>query len=206
MRVKYKQWAVDYLDEHPEVALEKVDVSDVFFLIPDMRLEIGSGKGEFIIQMAKKYPNVHFLAVEVVRTVAGILTKRIVDENIDNVKVFAHDVETLFEMIPDGFFNKIYLNFSDPWPKKRHEKRRLTHHRFLEQYHHILSKKGEVIFKTDNVDLYHFSLEEVEQSEFKIVSMTEDYVFDSENDAMSEYEAKFRGLGNKICRMVLKGK
>ena len=206
MRVKYKQWAVDYLDEHPEVALEKVDVSDVFFLTPDMRLEIGSGKGEFIIQMAKKYPNVHFLAVEVVRTVAGILTKRIVDENIDNVKVFAHDAETLFEMIPDGYFNKIYLNFSDPWPKKRHEKRRLTHHRFLEQYHRILSKKGEVIFKTDNVDLYHFSLEEVEQSEFKIVSMTEDYVFDSENDAMSEYEAKFRGLGNKICRMVLKGK
>ncbi len=130
MRVKYKQWAVDYLDGHPEVALEKVDVSDVFFLTPDMRLEIGSGKGEFIIQMAKKYPNVHFLAVEVVRTVAGILTKRIVDENIDNVKVFAHDAETLFEMIPDGFFNKIYLNFSDPWPKKRHEKRRLTQHRF----------------------------------------------------------------------------
>lgn len=206
MRVKYKQWAVDYLDEHPEVVLEKVDVKDDFFKVNDVRLEIGSGKGDFIIQMAKKNPDVHFLAVEVVRTVAGILAKRIVDEKIENVKVFAHDAEMLFEAIPDGFFSKIYLNFSDPWPKKRHEKRRLTHRRFLVNYRRILKDDGLVIFKTDNVDLFHFSLEEIEESPFELVSSTEDYIFDEANDAMSEYEAKFRGIGNKICRMVLKGK
>ena len=88
MRYKYRQWAVDYLDLHPEVVLEKIDFSSDYFVSKPIRIEIGSGKGDFIISMAKKYPDINFLAVERVRTVAGMMAKKIVEEGLNNVKVF----------------------------------------------------------------------------------------------------------------------
>ncbi len=202
MRVKYKPWAVQYLVDHPEVAKEKFDPNDGFFKAPKIALEIGSGKGDFILTLAKRNPDTHYVSVEVIRSVAGVLAKKIVDNKMDNILLYPVDVEFLFEAIPDGFFDVIYLNFSDPWPKKKHAKRRLTFHKFLDQYHRLLKENGKVIFKTDNTDLYEFSMEEFKNSKFINISFIDDYVFDETNDAMTEYETKFRAEGKIIHKII----
>lgn len=202
MRTKYRQWAVDYLGEHPEVVLEKIDFSKKFFTEKPLRVEIGSGKGDFIVTMAKNHPNVHYLAVEKVRTVAGILAKKVVDEQIDNVRVFPNDIAIIFEEMGDESVDEIYLNFVDPWPKKRHAKRRLTFQTFLEQYYRILKNGGKLIFKSDNDGLFTYSVEEFQNSRFSLVTHEESYEFDEKNDAMSEYEKKFRDKGQSIHRII----
>lgn len=202
MRVKYKPWAVQYLVDHPEVAKEKFDPNDDFFKAPKIALEIGSGKGDFILTLAKRNPDMHYVSVEVIRSVAGVLAKKIVDNKMDNILLYPVDVEFLFEAIPDGFFDVIYLNFSDPWPKKKHAKRRLTFHKFLDQYHRLLKENGKVIFKTDNTGLYEFSMEEFKNSKFINISFIDDYVFDETNDAMTEYETKFRAEGKVIHKII----
>lgn len=202
MRYKYRQWAVDYLSLHPEVALEQIDFSDSFFNEKPLCVEIGSGKGDFIIAMAKKYPDKNFLAVERVRTVAGMMAKKIVEEGLTNVKVFPNDINIIFEEIKDDSLEEIYLNFVDPWPKKRHAKRRLTFINKLNQYYRILKVGGYVKFKSDNDGLFAFTTEEFQNTKFKVVEINEKYEFDEANDAMSEYERKFRDLGQNIHRIV----
>lgn len=204
MRTKFKQWAVDYLVEHPELVLEKVDFNDKFFTCKKLALEIGSGKGDFIVNIAKKNPDTNYLAIEKVKTVAGMMSKKIVDEQVPNIKVFADDVNILFDGLKDNSINLIYLNFVDPWPKKKHAKRRLTFITFLKQYYRILKPEGLLIFKSDNDGLFEYSLEEIINTEFKQISVDKDYVFDEENDVMTEYERKFRNLGKNINRFIYK--
>ena len=204
MRTKYRQWAVDYLSLHPEVVLEKVNFKDAFFVDKPLRMEIGSGKGDFIVAMAKKNPNINYLAVEKVRTVAGMMAKKIVDEEISNVKVFANDIYFILNEIGDNSVDEIYLNFVDPWPKKRHEKRRLTYINFLNHYYRILKPNGKVIFKSDNDGLFEFSNEEFKKTKFKVLLSEEKYDFDESKDAMTEYETKFRSKGQNIHRIIVK--
>ena len=204
MRAKYRQWAVDYLGEHPEVVLEKIDFKDEFFTPKPIRFEIGSGKGDFIVEKAKQNPDVNFLAVEKVRTIAGMLAKKIVEEEIPNVKVFPNDFAIITNEISEGFIDEIYLNFVDPWPKKRHAKRRLTFITFLNQYYRILKKGGKLIFKSDNTGLYEFTCEELQQTKFEVLVEEENYIFDEKNDAMTEYEKKFRSLGQHIHRIIVR--
>ena len=105
--------------------------------------------------------------------------------------------------IDDGFVHSIYLNFSDPWPKKRHEKRRLTYITFLNQYYRILKKGGRLYFKSDNDELYEYTKEELKLTKFKVVSDQENYQFDAETDFITEYENKFRSAGKSIHRIIL---
>ena len=203
MRTKYRQWAVDYLSLHPEVVLEKVNFKDTFFANKPLRMEIGSGKGDFIVAMAKKNPEINYLAVEKVRTVAGMMAKKIVEEEIPNVKVFANDIYFIFDEIGDNSVDEIYLNFVDPWPKKRHEKRRLTYINFLNDYYRILKPEGKLIFKSDNDGLFGFSNEEFKKTKFKVLLSEEKYDFDEDRDAMTEYETKFRNLGQNIHRIIV---
>lgn len=202
MRTKFKRWAVDYIKEHPEICLEKIDAKQDFFKRP-LYIEFGSGKGDFILGYSAKYPNASFLAVEKVPTVAGMMAKKLQDNKVNNVLVFPGDAIIVFDELRKGSVEAIFLNFSDPWPKKRHEKRRLTHISFLERYYDLLKKSGRVYIKTDNDGLYPFTLEEVAKSKFKLISNEPNYVFDEENDSMSEYEKKFRELGQAIHRIVL---
>ncbi len=202
MRTKFKRWAVDYLIEHPDRVINEIDFTNPFF-DDTLEVEIGSGKGDFIIQKARMNPNVHFLAIEKVRTVAGMMAKKLDDEVIDNVRVVPLDIATIFESFKKESINKIYLNFSDPWPKKKHAKRRLTYISFLENYYSLLKNNSYLIIKTDNDSLYDFSLEQIELSKFTLVKAEFDYIFESD-DAMSEYEKKFREVGNKIHRIILK--
>ena len=202
MRTKYRPWAVDYLDEHPEIVLASINFEDDFFTKKPLRMEIGSGKGDFIVNIAKANPEISYLAVEKVKTVAGIMAKKIADEEVLNVKVFANDIGIIFGEIKDDSVDEIYLNFVDPWPKKRHEKRRLTFHKFLEQYYRILKPNGKLIFKSDNDGLFAFSVEEIANSKFKTLLVEEKYDFDPTSDAMTEYETKFRNKGQNIHRII----
>ncbi|MCQ3034829.1 MAG: tRNA (guanosine(46)-N7)-methyltransferase TrmB [Bacilli bacterium] len=202
MRNKYKQWAVDYLVEHPEIILMKENLDSIFVGKP-VCFEIGAGKGDFAIGMALKNPDKQFVAVEKVKTVAGIAAKKIQDLAVPNVLVYPCDIEELFESLKDESVDTLYLNFSDPWPKKRHAKRRLTYHTFLERYYRILKKGGELIFKSDNDSLYAFTLEEIQESKFKLISNDDNYQL-LETDVPTEYELKFRAKGKNINRIVLR--
>lgn len=203
MRTKFKQWAVDYLGEHPEIICSKINLKDEFFNKP-LCLEVGSGKGDFILNFSQKHLDKVFLGIERVETVAGMMARKLVEADIKNVLVFPFDARIAFEQIGENYVDEIYLNFVDPWPKKKHAKRRLTFHTFLDAYYHVLKPGGYLIFKSDNDGLYEFTVEELlTNSKFKMVKNDPDYKFDEVNDAMTEYEKKFRDLGQPIHRIIV---
>ena len=199
MRTKFKAWTVPYLEEHQEYSLTDKEIS----MLDNFNLEIGSGKGDFIIQMAEKFPDRNFLAIEKNVTCAGITLKKIVEKELNNVKFLYRDGAEVIRLLKENSVNKIYLNFSDPWPKKRHSKRRLTSISFLDEYKRILKNEGQLIFKTDDLDLFNFSIEMFNSAGFKIISSTYDYDGLDNDDAMTEYQSKAINKGITIKRVVL---
>ena len=199
MRTKFKAWAEPYIKEHPEIALtdEELNKLDGFCL------EIGSGKGDFLVQMATKFPNLNFLGVEKNVTCAGFSAKKIVESKLENIRFLWSDIIYVTPKLKDESVDYIFLNFSDPWPKRRHEKRRLTSDLFLKEYQRILKKDGKLIFKTDNTELFNFSIETLESSGFNIISKTDSYMGEDDFDACTEYEAWFRNEKTPIHRMVV---
>ncbi len=206
MRGRFKKWASPFLEEHNELVLKGIDANDAFFQKGDLRLEVGAGKGDFVIGMAKKNPNANFLAIEREVSIAGIMAKKIVESELSNIRVINSDFDILLPELEKLKFNTIYLNFSDPWPKKRHEKRRLTHIKRLEEFAKLLKDDGEMRIKTDNDSLYAFTLEQIPLSPFEIYLNEEDYKFDEENDVASEYERNFRSTGKSIHRILMRKK
>ena len=200
MRTKYKPWAKPYIDEHKEVmfTLEELSSFDRPYY-----LEIGSGKGQFLVDMAKKFPDKFFVGVERNVTCCGFTAKKLVEEEIANAKLMFINAEVLMQEIKDESLEGIFLNFSDPWPKKRHHKRRLTAMSYLDNYYRVLKKGARLVIKTDNTDLFAFTLENLENSKFKVISKTDDYNEFDEFDTMTEYEKSFRDEGVKINRIVL---
>lgn len=166
-------------------------------------LEIGSGKGQFLVDMAKKFPNKFFVGVEKNVTCSGFTAKKLVEEEIVNAKLMFINAEILMNDIKDNSIESIFLNFSDPWPKKRHHKRRLTAINYLNNYYRVLKKGGRLIIKTDNPDLFSFTLENIEGLQFKVISKTDNYQQLDDFDTMTEYEQSFREEGVPIHRLVL---
>lgn len=202
MRTKFKAWTVPFLEEHPEVLI-KVDELPSFS--HSFNLEIGSGKGQFIVDMANKFPNLFFIGVERNTTCAGITAKKLVESpNIKNAKLIYDNADAVLMNLKDETVDNIFLNFSDPWPKKRHWKRRLSAPNYLENYYRILKKDGKLIIKTDNPDLFAFSKEMIETSKFSLVSLTDNYMERDDFDAETEYEKSFREEGVAIHRLVVK--
>lgn len=197
MRTKFKAWAEPYIQEHPEsgITFEELKKLDNFIL------EIGCGKGDFILTMANKYPNKTFIGVEKNVTCSGIALKKLVESQVINAKLIWNDVQNVFENISDHTVETIFLNFSDPWPKKRHYKRRLTSSLFLDNYKRIMAKNGVLIFKTDNKDLFDYSVEMFKENGFTIQSLNDEYMGDDEFDAVTEYEAFFRNENTPIHRV-----
>ena len=205
MRTKFKQWAVDYLNESRNIfKLEDIDSIKAFLNEKACFLEIGPGKGKFILGMAEKFPNYNFLVVEISPTIAGICLKKI-DENkeINNVKMVADDFFKLSSLLDKDTFDGIFLNFSDPWPKKRHEKRRLTSKLFLESYKNILKPDGKIYFKTDNDDFFTYSRESFIENSFKIIYENLEYQVDASVDEETEFEEKFKSQNIKIKKLIL---
>ena len=200
MRTKFKAWTEPYIKEHPE---EMFDIEQLLNFHKPFFLEIGSGKGQFLLDMAKKFPDKFFIGVERNVTCSGITCKKLVENEITNAKLMYIDAEVLMKEIKDDSIESIFLNFSDPWPKKRHHKRRLTAESYLNNYYRVLKRGGHLIIKTDNVDLFAFTLENIDNSKFKIVSKTDNYQDYDEFDTMTEYEKSFREEGIPIHRIVL---
>ena len=175
-----------------------------------LHLEIGCGKGNFACGLAEKYPEVNFIAVEKVADVCCIAMEkakaRAEQRASDNLRFVISDAKALSENIPAHSVDCIYLNFSDPWPKSGHAKRRLTHKGFLEMYKTLLKEDGILRLKTDNVGLFDFSLEEFEAFGMKILWHTRDLhaTPENENNVMTEYEKNFSDKGQPIYSAVAK--
>ena len=199
MRTKFKAWAEPYINEHPEVMcpFDKLNEQGSYYL------EIGSGKGQFLLDMALKFPNLTFIGVERNVTCSGFTAKKLVENNISNAKLVFADAAQITPSINSGSVEGIFLNFSDPWPKKRHSKRRLTSEAFLSEYYRILKKGAKLIFKTDNYDLFTYSLEIISVSSFKLVEANYSYDGKDDFDATTEYEKSFREEGQPIYRLIL---
>jgi len=169
-------------------------------------IEIGMGKGRFIMDMAKAHPEAFFLGMERYDSVLYRGLQKLEEDPLDNVRFLCEDAGELMEFFAPGELDRIYLNFSDPWPKDRHAKRRLTHHRFLALYKEVLNPAGRLEFKTDNEALFDFSLAEIEESPlFSLTRVTRDLHHDpamNEGNIMTEYEEKFSSMGNPIFKLV----
>ncbi len=179
------------------------DFNGIFPKNRPVNLEIGCGKGNFITENAKKRPDECFIAIEKISDVLVVCAEKIAEFELDNVKFLCADAKELAEMLPEHSVNVIYLNFSDPWPKKGYTKRRLTYSDFLEIYKKLLKPGGAVFFKTDNLPLFEFSLEQFTACGFRLQNITYD-LHNSEfaaDNIMTEYEKNFSEKGIKINRV-----
>ncbi len=169
-----------------------------------IHMEIGSGKGRFITTLAQQNPQINYIALEKFPTVLLKLIKKIPEQGIQNLAVISTDAELLEEIFDKGEIDKLYLNFSDPWPKSRHAKRRLTASSFLELYKKVLKTGAILEFKTDNRGLFDFSLEEIKNAHYTLKQVTFD-LYNSdllEGNIATEYEEKFRNLGTPINKLI----
>ncbi len=170
-----------------------------------LHLEIGCGKGQFLNTLAAMHPEINYLGIEKMSSVLlRAVEKREQAEELKNLFFLRFDAEALTEAFGPGEVDRIYLNFSDPWPKDRHHKRRLTSREYLSRYDEILSPGGVVEFKTDNTGLFDFSLEELAAKGWVVTDVTR-HLHKSpmnEGNVMTEYEEKFSILGNRICKLI----
>lgn len=211
MRLKNVPGSKEYIAEsdfviHDEKE-QKGKLLEYFSNDNPIQIEIGMGKGQFIYELAKRNPFINFIGIEKYSSVLIRAIQKMEDEPLANLMFIRMDAEEITEVFGDKEVDKIYLNFSDPWPKDRHAKRRLESRQFLERYKKILKEDGVIEFKTDNNDLFDFALEEVEAAGWKLLAMTRDLHNDevmNENNIMTEYEAKFSAQGNPINKYIIK--
>lgn len=179
------------------------DAQYAFPVKRELHLEIGCGKGNFSCGMSSAHPEVNFIAMEKVPDVACIAlekAKKSAEEREDNLRFLIGDAKNLTEWLPENCIDCIYLNFSDPWPKSGHAKRRLTHRNFLEIYEKLLCEGGILKLKTDNLGLFEFSLESFGEYGLELLWMTRNLHASEKNDGnvMTEYEANFSSKGMPI--------
>ena len=215
MRLRHIKGCEDFITDAKECLREgeaialKGKIQDIFDIRRPLQIEIGMGKGQFIRNMALKNPSINFIGIERYESVLmkAIQRKRNLESEgaIDNLRFLCADARKLADIFETGEVDKIFLNFSDPWPKDRHANRRLTSPDFLQIYDRILKPEGVIEFKTDNVGLFEYSLEVVKESKWKLDFCSFDFHSEekSEGNIMTEYEEKFVGQGNKICKMII---
>ncbi len=214
MRLRFVPEAQGIVDNsiyviHDDLPLKK-PVSSLYKRNNPIHVEIGTGKGGFLVEMAKQHPDINYLGVEVYESVLFRAIEKMEaftdEERPDNILFLSKDAMNLPDVFTEEKTDTIYLNFSDPWPKKRHAKRRLTSRRFLSVYEKFLKPGGHLIFKTDNRGLFDFSVEELtEVPNWRIEQLTYDLHKDPAMNAgnvMTEYERKFSALGSKINKLI----
>ena len=209
MRLRNKPWAVKLVQEHLESVIDrpdptqKIDWSKRFADISKpLEIEVGSGKGKFITTMAAEHPEKNFVALELQMTAAGIILRSKLAQNLSNLQILCADAANIDCFFKKHSANTIYLNFSDPWPKTRHEKRRLTYKTFLQKYQTVLQENGQIQFKTDNASLFAYSLQSMNNYGMHFDFVTVDLHNEKEDILTSnietEYEHKFASQGNPI--------
>ena len=202
--IRVPQITRDYRIENSEKSY--FDFTEIFGNDHPLQMEIGCGKGSFICALAKQNPDINYIAVEVNPNVLCGACELAMDEKTDNIIFVLCGAELLPKYIRPGIIDRIYLNFSDPWPKDRHAKRRLPSKEFLERYDKILVPDGVVEFKTDNRVLFDWAVEQLPGSGWKADLITYDLHADAElvkDNVMTEYEEKFSSMGNPICKYVI---
>lgn len=195
----------EYVTQNPQEWKGKW--ADYFGAAALLHVEIGMGKGKFITALAQENPDIHYVGVEKYASVLiRAVEKKKEREDLTNLTFLAVDAAELTEVFAQGEVDRIYLNFSDPWPKERHAKRRLTSREFLARYEQFLKPEGEIYFKTDNRALFDFSVEEAKMAGWELTEVTYDLHHSpyAEGNVMTEYEEKFSALGNPIHRLVAK--
>ena len=212
MRLRNIPGADDVIQNHPVAIKNEIEQKGkwhtVFGNENPIHIEIGMGKGQFLLNLAKQNPQINYIGIERYSSVLlRALEKYDTEEFCDmkNIRFICMDATNLPEVFAVGKIDKIYLNFSDPWPKARHAKRRLTSKQFFERYDKILAFDGVVEFKTDNRELFDFSLEQVELAGWVLLAKTYDLHNDptlSRGNVMTEYEEKFSGQGHPIHKLI----
>lgn len=179
---------------------------EIFGNTNPIHIEIGMGKGKFIHTMAKEHPEINYVGIEKYSSVLLRAIQKMQEDELPNLKFIRMDAEDIVKVFGKGEVDKIYLNFSDPWPKDRHAKRRLPSKEFLARYDVILKKDSFLEFKTDNRDLFDFAVEELEPAGWKAQVITYDLHSDEalmQGNVMTEYEEKFSSMGNPICKYII---
>ena len=210
MRMRKKKHGAERIAACSELLIENIEIlkdgfGDVFAEERPVHMEIGCGKGNFACGMAAKYPDINFVAMEKVADVCCVALEKAKargeERPSDNLRFIIGDARTLAENVKPHSIDCIYLNFSDPWPKSGHAKRRLTYRSFLEIYKSLLKDGGMLKLKTDNVGLFDFSLEEFGEFGMDVVWQTRDLHSEPENadNVMTEYEKNFSDKGTPIC-------
>ncbi|HSJ36695.1 MAG TPA: tRNA (guanosine(46)-N7)-methyltransferase TrmB [Planococcus sp. (in: firmicutes)] len=209
MRSRYKPWAAEMIEAHPEIMIPEPDKlkgkwQAEFGNSNPLHIEAGSGKGRFITGLALANPDINYIGIELFDSVIVTALQTVLDEeggipNLRLLRVNAQEMESFFEK---NEVDRMYLNFSDPWPKTRHAKRRLTHDSFLKLYETVLPKNGEIHFKTDNRGLFEYSLASISEYGMLLKDVSLDlHANEPEWNIMTEYEEKFKKKGQPIYRM-----
>ena len=194
----------EYCIKNPEE--QKGHWQDCFETAQPLHIEIGMGKGRFIMDMAALHPDINYIGIERYSSVLLRALQKMEQNPLPNIKFICMDAADVAEVFAKDEVDRIYLNFSDPWPKDRHAKRRLPSRQFLARYDEILKKEGQLEFKTDNQGLFDFALEELEPAGWKSVVVTRDLHADpelSQGNIMTDYEEKFSSMGNPIYKYMI---
>ncbi len=210
MRLRNITGADTYIENSEYVIQEptskKGDWKEVFGRKAPLHIEVGMGKGQFLMQLAFQNPDIDYVGIEMYSSVLLRAVQKMEENPLSNLRFIRMDAREIEEVFDKGEVNKIYLNFSDPWPKDRHAKRRLPSRQFLARFDRILDKNGNIEFKTDNKDLFDFAVEEVEPAGWKIDGITYDLHHDevmNQGNILTEYEEKFSSKGNPIYKYII---
>ncbi|MGG3560322.1 tRNA (guanosine(46)-N7)-methyltransferase TrmB [Neobacillus rhizosphaerae] len=210
MRLRHKPWAKDKLDQHPQFVvanpeMHKGNWHNVFEKSQPLHIEVGTGKGQFITGMAKANPDINYIGIELHVSVIVAALDRLIEADLPNLKLLNVNAADLGKYFMKNDVDRVYLNFSDPWPKSRHEKRRLTYKDFLKLYEDILVDGGEIHFKTDNQGLFEYSLTSFSAYGLLLKYVSLDFHKSGyEGNIMTEYEQKFSEMGQRIYRSEVK--
>ncbi|MCI8281459.1 MAG: tRNA (guanosine(46)-N7)-methyltransferase TrmB [Lachnospiraceae bacterium] len=170
-----------------------------------IHIEIGMGKGQFLMALAERNPNINYIGIEKYSSVLLRALQKMEEHPLENLLFIRMDAENITSVFAPEEVSRIYLNFSDPWPKDRHAKRRLTSKEFFSRYHQILAAKGRVEFKTDNETLFNFSLKQIALAQWNLDACTRDLHHDTDlnvDNIMTEYEERFSAMGNPILKLI----
>lgn len=209
MRLRTKPNALDTLLKNQDIVIFKPNEykgkwNQHFNNTNPIYVELGTGKGKFIVENAKKSPNINFIGIDAKNEVLYMALKKALEEKeLTNLALLPFNIENIEEVFDYDEVNRLFINFPDPWPKARHEKRRLTNIRFLQKYKNFLESNSLIILKTDNKPFFDYSLEEFKLADFKTISVT--YDLKSEKDLaniLTEYELKFMEKEVKINRLI----
>jgi tRNA (guanine-N7-)-methyltransferase len=210
MRLRHKPWAKDKLEQHPQYVVSnpenyKGKWHEAFEKDQPLHIEVGTGKGQFVTGMAKANPDINYIGIELYDSVIVAALDRLIEADLPNLKLLNVNAAELDKYFTKNDVDRVYLNFSDPWPKSRHEKRRLTYKDFLSLYENILVDGGEIHFKTDNQGLFEYSLMSFSAYGLLLKYVSLDFHKSGyEGNIMTEYEQKFSEQGQRIYRCEVK--